>query len=103
MTPARLLRELEPLTHDARARRLVEVGRLSRGDPRVADTLAQLERGGWYERSLSLRACHGSRDVGRLLRGLVGTAEHVGVVEMDLPHAAQPGHHSRPLRPEHRP
>lgn len=70
MTPAQLLRELEPLTHCARVRRMVEVGRLARGDASAAATLAALEQGGFYERWLSLQACHGSRDAARVLRAL---------------------------------
>lgn len=70
MTAAALLDALEPLTHDARMKRMVEIGRQARGDPRVAASLAELESAGWYERFLSLQACHGSRDAGRVLRGL---------------------------------
>ena len=47
MTPDELLRELEPLTHDARMRRIVEVGRRAATDARVATTMATLELGGW--------------------------------------------------------
>src|SRR3954469_24989023 len=62
MSPAELLHELEPLTHDARIRRMVELGRAAAHDPAVAATLAALGRGGTFERMLALHACHGSRD-----------------------------------------
>src|SRR3954471_13078280 len=62
MTTAELLHELEPLTHDARIRRMVELGRAAAHDPAVAATLAALGRGGTFERMLALHACHGSRD-----------------------------------------
>jgi hypothetical protein len=70
MTPDRLLREVEGLRHDDRIRRLIHLGRQSREDPRLAATLEQMERGGFYERFLSLVACSGRRDAARVLRGL---------------------------------
>ncbi len=45
---------------------------------------------------------HGDDGGAHLRPDLVGTAEHVRVVEIDLPHAAQPGEHTGPLRAEHR-
>src|SRR5437868_5012899 len=44
MITAGLLPELEPLTHDARMRRLVELGRASCTEPNVAAALDELER-----------------------------------------------------------
>jgi hypothetical protein len=70
MTPARLLRDGEGLRHDDRIRRMVEIGRQSRKDHALADTLARLEVAGFYERYLSLLACHGSRDGEHVLRSL---------------------------------
>jgi hypothetical protein len=70
MTPAELLRELEGVPHDARMRRMVEVGRRAREEPGVAAVLADLERGGFYERSLALQSCFGSRDGAHVLRAL---------------------------------
>ena len=49
---------------------LVEVGREARKNKQTAAVLAELEQGGWYERLLSVQACHGSRDAERVLRGL---------------------------------
>src|SRR4051794_22978333 len=62
MTASELLHELEPLTHDARSRRMVELGRAAAHDSAVAATLEALGRGGTFERMLALLACHGSRD-----------------------------------------
>lgn len=53
MTPDELLQQLEPLTHDARMRRMVEIGRLATRDTSVAATLNALENGGFYERWLA--------------------------------------------------
>jgi hypothetical protein len=71
-TAPSLLRELEPLTHDARLRRMVEVGRQAGRDPAAAATLAALEAGGFYERLLALHACHGSRDAAVAVRMIAG-------------------------------
>jgi hypothetical protein len=70
MNLAGLLRELETLTHDARARRMVELGRNARGDRSVPELLAALERGDVYERGLALTSCYGSGDGAHVLRGL---------------------------------
>ncbi len=69
MSAADLLHELEPLTHDARIRRMVELGRAAAAhDPAVAATLEALSRGGVHERMLALHACHGSRDGAHAVR-----------------------------------
>ncbi|MBI3972493.1 MAG: hypothetical protein HY332_14530 [Chloroflexi bacterium] len=70
MSPNELLRELEPLPHDDRMRRMVEVGRRAAVDPSVAATLASFEQGGFYERWLALQSCFGSRDGSHVLRAL---------------------------------
>lgn len=70
MTPAALLRQLNALSHADRMRRLVEVGRESRSDPRLAAALDAFEEGSFFERYWSLHACFGSRDVARILRRL---------------------------------
>jgi hypothetical protein len=70
MTPETLLAELEPLTHHARVRRMVELGRLAAADASVAATLAALEQGGFYERWLALQSCYGSRDGAQVVRAL---------------------------------
>lgn len=77
MTPSRLLKELEPLTHDGRVRRMVEVGRLASTDSSGADTLDSLERGTFYERRLALVSCFGSRDGSRVLRALDDASRHI--------------------------
>lgn len=68
MTPDELLQQLEPLTHDARMRQMVEIGRLATHDTSVAATLNGLEKGGFYERWLALQSCYGSCDGAHALR-----------------------------------
>src|SRR5881409_838179 len=70
MTPEGLLRELEPLAHDSRMRRMVEVGRLAASDASVAATIAALEQGEFYQRWLALQACFGSQDGAHVARAL---------------------------------
>ncbi len=77
MTPSQLLKELEPLTHDGRVRRMVEVGRLASTDSSGADTLDSLERGTFYERRLALVSCFGSRDGSRVLRAIDDASRHI--------------------------
>ncbi|HEX5273016.1 MAG TPA: hypothetical protein VFW33_21110, partial [Gemmataceae bacterium] len=72
LTEQVLLRELESLAHDARMRRMVEVGRQSVRDRAAAATLTALEAGGFYERLLALQAAHGSRDAAVSVRLLAG-------------------------------
>src|SRR5262249_49745156 len=61
-TPNTLLRELEPLCHDARMRRMAELGRRAADDPAAAATLAALAEGDFYQRLLALQSGYGSRD-----------------------------------------
>lgn len=70
MTPDELLCELESLTHDARMKRMVEIGRNATIDANAAATLNALEQGGLYERLLALQSCNGSRDGVCVLRAL---------------------------------
>lgn len=77
MSPAELLHELEPLTHDARIRRMVELGRAAAHDPAVAATIEALGRGGVHERMLALHACHGSRDGAHAARAASDSARLV--------------------------
>ena len=65
-----LLRELESVTHIARMRRMVEVGRAAKTDARMAQVIAELERGGFYERMLALQSCYGSGDGELAVRAL---------------------------------
>src|SRR5919197_2120514 len=66
-----LLRELEPLRHVERVRRMVEIGR------RAAALVAALESGGTYERWLALVSCFGSRDAAHALRALTDSSRLV--------------------------
>ena len=65
MDASTLLRELEPLDHGGRMRRMVALGRASRGDRTLSATLDALARGGTYERMLALQSCAGSGDGAR--------------------------------------
>ncbi|GCE06980.1 hypothetical protein [Dictyobacter aurantiacus] len=62
MDKAQLLQEVEALTFAQRSRRMVDFGRLSLTDARMAQTLAEMAVGPFYERFLALQACYGSRD-----------------------------------------
>src|SRR5436305_8495065 len=65
-----LLRDLSPLSHDDRMRRMAELGRRSVTDSQAAGATDDLEKGGFYERLLALQSCYGSRDGARALRAL---------------------------------
>lgn len=77
MTADWLPAELEPLTHAARMRRMVEVGRLAARDAGVADAVADLEQRGFYERSLALQSCFGSGDGAHALRALADPSRSI--------------------------
>lgn len=68
MTTAELLAELEPLTHTARVQRMIALGRQQDEGSRAL--IAEMERGGFYERFLALYACFGSRDSAHAVRAL---------------------------------
>ncbi|MCE9580023.1 MAG: hypothetical protein K8W52_43305, partial [Deltaproteobacteria bacterium] len=69
MTAAELLTELEPLTHAARMRRMVELGRQTDADAQA--TLAALAADdGVYPRFLALMSAYGSRDGAQVLARL---------------------------------
>jgi hypothetical protein len=75
MNATDLLRSLEPLAHDARVRRMVELGRQARSDNRTASLIACLEQGDWYARSLALYSCYGSADGAHALRALADPSQ----------------------------
>ena len=69
--PARLLQDLEPLTHAARQQRMALLGRQARaGDAAARSDIAGLAKGDGYERRLALQAGWGSRDALAAVRGL---------------------------------
>jgi len=84
MTPNGLLRSLAGLTHDARMRRMVEVGRLAAVDGSVAATLAALEQQGFYERSLALQSCYGSRDGAHVVRAMSDPSSSIRALASQL-------------------
>ena len=59
--------EREALSHSARVRKAVEVGRQSRSDAAAAWLLRDWRTGGFTQRLLAIFACHGSRDSAALL------------------------------------
>ena len=84
MTLADLLRDLELLAHDARMRRMVALGQEARTDSSVAATLADLERGDMYQRSLALYACYGNRDSAPVVRALADPSSGVRALALSL-------------------
>lgn len=68
MTTQELLHEMESLTHAQRVQTMVSLGRQQ--DAESVATVAELERGGFYERGLALYSCFGSRDAVHVLRAL---------------------------------
>ncbi|UQN08713.1 hypothetical protein [Deinococcus sp. QL22] len=75
MTAAPLLAEFEALTHRARMRRMVELGRLP--EAQREPVLESLRSGSVYERRLALWACHGSRDGEQAYRAALDPSGHV--------------------------
>ncbi|MEZ0362231.1 HEAT repeat domain-containing protein [Mycobacterium sp. pUA109] len=65
-----LLETLEPLNHDERMRRMVELGREATSSPHAAGLIAALSAGGFFERLLALHSCYGSKDGSQALAAL---------------------------------
>jgi hypothetical protein len=84
MKAATLLRELEPLIHTDRVRRMVALGREARTNAAVAATLTALEQGDVYQRSLALYACYGSADGALVLRTLADPSRSVRALALSL-------------------
>jgi hypothetical protein len=84
MTAEQLLQELETLTHTARIRRMVELGRTAAHDPQSAATLTTLEQGNFYERFLALHSCFGSYDGAQVLRALADPSRIIRGVAINL-------------------
>ncbi len=70
MNPNTLLQTLEPLTHQARMRQMVEIGKQSRNNRQLASTLIQLAQGDFYQRYLALQACYGSGNIELIYQSL---------------------------------
>jgi HEAT repeat protein len=64
------LREIETLSHAARVRVMIALGKQAQENPAAATTIAVLEQQGFYERYLALYSCYGSRDGAHALRAL---------------------------------
>ncbi len=63
-----LLSELTALSHDARFRRLQELGRESRANPKLVAIFDAWETGDWQQRLFAVQACAGSGNADRLGR-----------------------------------
>ncbi len=68
MNPAQMLQELEPMSHNARVGRVIELGHQASAGTNAASIIAAWERGDYYERWLALYSCFGSRDGEHVLR-----------------------------------
>ena len=64
-----LLSELTALSYDARFRRLQELGRESRANPKLVAIFDAWETGDWQERLFAVQACAGSGNADRLAHG----------------------------------
>jgi cellulose synthase operon protein C len=62
-----LLQELDATPYTQRIQRMIELGRLSKEQPHLAELISQLWRGGSYERRLALYSCYGSKDGAKVL------------------------------------
>ncbi len=63
---------------------MVEVGRLAAVDGSVAATLAALEQQGFYERSLALQSCYGSRDGAHVVRAMSDPSSSIRALASQL-------------------
>lgn len=72
-----MLQECEPLTHSERVKQMVELGKKSRKEPAAEALVSSLSRGSPYEQLLSLKTCHGSRDVGVAIQLLSSNSRYM--------------------------
>ncbi|GEM_PF-2643373 len=68
MTRAEVLQALEAVSYAERVRFMIALGR--RQDEESRAVVAELERGGFYERLLALHSCVGSRDLAHVMHAL---------------------------------
>ena len=68
MSPTQMLQELEPLKHNTRIGRVIELGLQASTGTNAARIIAAWEQGSYYERWLALYSCFGSRDGAHVLR-----------------------------------
>jgi hypothetical protein len=93
MKTDKILRALEKLTHSGRVRRMVELGREAITDSNAASVIAGLEEGDFYERSLALQSCFGSRDGEHVLRALSDPSRLIRGLALSLvPHVCTDEH-----------
>ncbi len=77
MTPAQILQELEPLKHDTRIDRVIELGRQANTEIDAARIIVAWEQGDYYERWLALYSCFGSRDSEHVLRAFADPSDTI--------------------------
>ncbi|MBV9258741.1 MAG: hypothetical protein JO215_12055 [Ktedonobacteraceae bacterium] len=70
MTPSQMLQTLEPLKHNTRVGRVIELGYQVGKETNAASIIADWEQGNYYERWLALYSCFGSRNSEHVLRAL---------------------------------
>lgn len=84
MTGIEIRDQVEGLVHDARVRRLVELGTASLTDPSITAAIDELEAGSRYERALALWTCYGSQDGKRVLRRCVDESATIRKLAVSL-------------------
>jgi hypothetical protein len=84
MTPEQLKKQLEPLTHQYRVRRMVKLGTSTKTDAQVNQILDTLEKGDFSDRLMVLQSCYGSYDASRVIRALTDSSRGVRSLAMRL-------------------
>ncbi|KAE8446827.1 hypothetical protein EG329_011604 [Mollisiaceae sp. DMI_Dod_QoI] len=72
-----LLQQFEGLNHSDRVRRMVEIGKQSKGDETSRTIINNLASGTLYEQALSLETCYGSRDITIAKQALASTSRYL--------------------------
>jgi hypothetical protein len=84
MTPSQMLQELEPMKHDTRIGRVIELGHQVGAGTNAAIIIAAWEQGDYYERWLALYSCYGSRDGEHVLRALADPSRTIRALACKL-------------------
>lgn len=84
MTPEKILRECEKLTHNGRMKRMVEFGREAAGNAKVRDAIRALAQGDVYQQSLAVQTCAGSRDTASVVQALFSPSYRVRAIALGL-------------------
>ncbi|HEY5003341.1 MAG TPA: hypothetical protein VII61_09325, partial [Ktedonobacteraceae bacterium] len=84
MTPSQMLQELEPMKHNTRIGRVIELGHQASAGTNAAMIIAAWEQGDYYERWLALYSCYGSRDGEHALRALADSSRTIRALACKL-------------------